>query len=66
MIFCNDIPAHILYGLCCSRVGYKVATLTLAEALEYEAQIQDIAIRTADHQEGVRAFLKKRPPPISR
>ena len=44
------------------RVLNKVATLTLAEALEYEAQIQDIAIRTADHQEGVRAFLEKRPP----
>jgi 2-(1,2-epoxy-1,2-dihydrophenyl)acetyl-CoA isomerase len=39
--------------------------MTLAEALEYEAQIQDIAIQTADHREGVQAFLEKRPPRFS-
>ncbi len=44
------------------RVLHRAATLTLAEALEYEAQVQDIAIGTADHREGVAAFLAKRPP----
>lgn len=44
------------------RVLNKAASSTLAETLEYEAQIQEIAIRTADHQEGVAAFLQKRRP----
>ena len=35
---------------------------TLDEALEYEAQLQDVAGRTADHREGMTAFLEKRPP----
>jgi 2-(1,2-epoxy-1,2-dihydrophenyl)acetyl-CoA isomerase len=35
---------------------------TLGEALEYEADLQDLAGRTADHQEGLSAFLEKRPP----
>ena len=30
------------------------------EALDYEAHLQEIAGRTADHQEGVAAFLEKR------
>jgi len=38
------------------------ATSTLAEALEYEADLQDLAGRTADHQEGISAFLEKRAP----
>ncbi|NOX62041.1 MAG: 2-(1,2-epoxy-1,2-dihydrophenyl)acetyl-CoA isomerase [Chloroflexi bacterium] len=44
------------------RVLNRVAAMSLAEALEYEAQIQDIAIRTKDHREGVAAFLEKRAP----
>jgi 2-(1,2-epoxy-1,2-dihydrophenyl)acetyl-CoA isomerase len=35
---------------------------TLEEALEYEADMQDLAGRTADHAEGLRAFLEKRTP----
>jgi len=35
---------------------------TLEEMLEYEAYCQDIAGATKDHQEGVRAFMDKRPP----
>lgn len=44
------------------RVLNKAAHLSLTEALEYEAQVQDIAIATADHREGVAAFLEKRAP----
>lgn len=44
------------------RVLNKVTAMPLAEALEYEAQIQDIAIQTDDHKEGVQAFFEKRPP----
>lgn len=34
----------------------------LEDVLDYEAHIQDIAGRAAEHKEGVRAFLEKRPP----
>lgn len=44
------------------RTLHRAAGLTLAEALDYEAQVQDIAIGTADHHEGVAAFLGKRAP----
>ena len=36
--------------------------MSLAEVLEYEAQVQDEAAATDDHQEGIRAFLEKRKP----
>lgn len=36
--------------------------LTIDEALDYEAHLQEIAGRTVDHKEGVAAFLEKRPP----
>ncbi len=35
---------------------------SLDESLDYEAQLQDLAGRTADHREGMAAFLEKRPP----
>lgn len=34
----------------------------LEEALDYEAQLQEIAGKTQDHAEGVKAFMEKRPP----
>jgi 2-(1,2-epoxy-1,2-dihydrophenyl)acetyl-CoA isomerase len=37
----------------------------LDAALEYEAHLQDLAGRTSDHQEGMAAFLEKRPPAFS-
>jgi 2-(1,2-epoxy-1,2-dihydrophenyl)acetyl-CoA isomerase len=33
----------------------------LEEQLEYEAQLQAVAGRSADHAEGVAAFVEKRP-----
>jgi 2-(1,2-epoxy-1,2-dihydrophenyl)acetyl-CoA isomerase len=51
----------VAYGLT-KRAMYKALNSTLAEALEYEAQLQDIAGRTADNKEGVAAFLEKREP----
>ncbi len=36
--------------------------MTLEEVLAYEAEVQDQAAATEDHQEGVRAFLEKRNP----
>ncbi len=44
------------------RAFNKGLTSTLTEALEYEAYLQDVAGATADHREGVMAFLEKRPP----
>lgn len=37
-------------------------TASLEAALDYEAHLQEIAGRTADHREGVAAFLEKRAP----
>lgn len=34
----------------------------LEDALEFEAQLQSIAGRSADHKEGIAAFVEKRPP----
>lgn len=47
------------------RVVNRVSNLELADALEYEALHQDIAGRTSDHLEAVKAFLEKRQPKFS-
>jgi 2-(1,2-epoxy-1,2-dihydrophenyl)acetyl-CoA isomerase len=47
------------------RIVNQVGRLELADALEYEAQNQDIAGKTQDHLEAVRAFLEKRKPKFS-
>ncbi len=44
------------------RVVARAGTVELQDALEYEALHQDIAGRTADHIEAVKAFLEKRQP----
>ena len=49
------------YGLT-KRALNRGATSNLQDALEYEAQMQDIAQQSADATEGVTAFLEKRPP----
>lgn len=41
---------------------YQAGEQSLAEALECEARLQGMAFRTRDCQEGVAAFLEKRPP----
>lgn len=47
-------------GLIKQAVNFA-STSTLEEALRCEARLQDVAGKTADHQEGVAAFLEKRP-----
>jgi 2-(1,2-epoxy-1,2-dihydrophenyl)acetyl-CoA isomerase len=44
------------------RALNRAAESTLEQALEYEAWLQAIAGATADHAEGIAAFLEKRPP----
>jgi 2-(1,2-epoxy-1,2-dihydrophenyl)acetyl-CoA isomerase len=44
------------------RAIYRSLERSLAEALETEAQLQTAAFQTRDFQEGIQAFLEKRPP----
>ncbi len=44
------------------RAVYRATTTSLADALEYEAQLQQHAAASDDHVEGVTAFLEKRDP----
>ncbi len=52
-------PTHTI-GLIKQAVEFALDS-TLATALAKEAELQDIAGASADHQEGVAAFLQKRP-----
>ncbi|MGH8631692.1 MAG: enoyl-CoA hydratase-related protein [Burkholderiales bacterium] len=47
------------YGLIKRALNHNLA-VSLESALEYEAMLQEAAGRTADHREGVAAFLAKR------
>jgi 2-(1,2-epoxy-1,2-dihydrophenyl)acetyl-CoA isomerase len=47
------------------RAMNKAFQMTIDEALDYEAQLQDIAGHTTDYVEGVAAFLEKRSPKFS-
>lgn len=53
--------APIAMGLA-KRAMNRALESTLEEALEYEAQLQSVAGRSADHREGVAAFVEKRKP----
>jgi 2-(1,2-epoxy-1,2-dihydrophenyl)acetyl-CoA isomerase len=44
------------------RALNRTWSMDLPEALDYEADLQGIAGRTADHAEGIAAFAEKRPP----
>ncbi|MEW6569037.1 MAG: enoyl-CoA hydratase-related protein [Chloroflexota bacterium] len=44
------------------RALHFAAFQALEAVLDYEGSLQEIASRTADHREGVAAFLEKRPP----
>lgn len=44
------------------RAFYRPWIPALTQALAYEASLQEIAGKTADHEEGLQAFLEKRPP----
>lgn len=44
------------------RAMNKALLTSIDEALDYEAHLQEAAGATADHAEGVAAFLEKRPP----
>lgn len=44
------------------RAVYRATRVSLADAVEYEAQLQQRAATTDDHMEGVTAFLEKRTP----
>ena len=50
----------LAYGLT-KRAMYRAWNVSLAEALEYEAMLQDVTGQSHDFQEGVQAFLEKRP-----
>ncbi len=53
-------PVHTM-GLT-KRAFNRLVMPHLEEALAYEAQLQEIAGRSPEHHEGLRAFLEKRPP----
>jgi 2-(1,2-epoxy-1,2-dihydrophenyl)acetyl-CoA isomerase len=44
------------------RAFHQALTSDLAGALDFEAQMQELAGQSADHREGVKAFLEKRAP----
>lgn len=51
----------LAYGLT-KRAMRKAPGMSLAEALEYESQLQEVTGRSHDRHEGVQAFLEKREP----
>jgi 2-(1,2-epoxy-1,2-dihydrophenyl)acetyl-CoA isomerase len=59
----QELAAGPLTALGLTKRAFNRAMMPHLEAvLDYEAHTQDIAGKTAEHHEGVRAFLEKRPP----
>lgn len=54
------MPARAL-ALTKRAINRSLEAASLGEQMEYEAQLQEALGRTADHAEGVAAFLEKRP-----
>ena len=62
----REIARGPVAALGLAKRSFNFAVLPRLEAvLENEAALQEIAGRSADHQEGIRAFLDKRPPEFS-
>ena len=49
-------------GLAKRAIELRALEHDLEDALEFEAELQSVAGRSADHAEGVAAFVEKRPP----
>ena len=63
MKWANQLARGPVYAFGLAKRGFNKALLSNLEAvLEYEAQNQEIAGKSAEHQEGLRAFLEKRSP----
>ncbi|MDQ7041168.1 MAG: enoyl-CoA hydratase-related protein [Rhodothermus sp.] len=59
----RELAARPTLALGLSKAAFYYAfTATLREAVAFEALLQQQCIQSHDHQEGVRAFLEKRPP----
>jgi 2-(1,2-epoxy-1,2-dihydrophenyl)acetyl-CoA isomerase len=59
----NKLAAASVYAMgLTKRVLNKSILPNLEEVLEYESYIQEIAVASADHKEGLSAFLEKRSP----
>ncbi len=63
LAWAQELAAGPLTALGLTKRAFNRAIMPhLEDVLDYEAHIQDIAGRTAEHHEGVSAFLEKRPP----
>jgi 2-(1,2-epoxy-1,2-dihydrophenyl)acetyl-CoA isomerase len=58
-----ELAAGPTRSLALNKRAFNRAMLSqLADVLTYEAYLQQVACRTEDHAEGVKAFMEKRPP----
>jgi 2-(1,2-epoxy-1,2-dihydrophenyl)acetyl-CoA isomerase len=59
----RSLASGPVHAMALAKRDYNRAVLPhLEEVLEYEAHIQEIASKNAEHREGVEAFLEKYPP----
>ncbi len=63
MAFAKQLASAPTRGIGLTKRAFNRAMMTdLEGALDYEAYVQNVAIETQDHDEGVKAFLEKRTP----